>query len=228
LEIARSITREEAERSSHVNAAFTEATRRLSIAISDDPENDKGVSASLKEVTTLFDETLHQSRYHDLTVMARVPELSSERLHNIVMQAGRPILIAPPIPVQILGETVVIAWKDRAEAAKALTAAMPILANAKHVTIVSLSENAADDEIDVASAENVARHLKWHGIEANVRMSYSPALPASTKIEEIAVDLNADLLVMGAYGHSRVREIVFGGVTRDMLANCAIPLLMMH
>jgi nucleotide-binding universal stress UspA family protein len=228
LEIAQRIAGEEAERSGQVNAAFTEAITRHSMSISDDPAHDKGASASLKEVTTLLDETLHQSRYHDLTVMARVPELSSERLHNIVMQAGRPVLIAPPKPAQTIGETVVIAWKDGAEAAKALTSAMPILALAKRVTIVSLSENNTGNDIDVASAEKVALQLKWHGIAAKVQMFYASTVSASRKIEEIAFSLDADLLVMGAYGHSRMREMIFGGVTLEMLGDCAIPVLMMH
>jgi nucleotide-binding universal stress UspA family protein len=85
-------------------------------------------------------------------------------------------------------------------------------------------------QAQVAEAAELAwvRQLKWHGVEAKVQMSYAPTVPASSKIEEIAFGLDADLLVMGAYGHSRVREMVFGGVTRDMLANCAIPVLMMH
>ena len=228
METARTIAKEETERSAHAKSAFAEAVGRFAMPLREAPEQVGDASASLQEITTLLDETLHRSRFHDLVVMARTSELSSERLHTIVMRAGRPILLAAPKPTQINGETVVVAWKNGATAARALTAAMPILTRAKHVTIVAVSEKEVGDDSDQVSAEDVARQLQWHGIAAKVQMTYAPTVSAARKIEEVAFGLDAGLIVMGAYGHSRMQEMVFGGVTREMLSNCAIPVLMMH
>jgi nucleotide-binding universal stress UspA family protein len=225
-QMLQKIAQEENERSQHCKEAFADACQRLSVTINDDPVKAEGVSACLTEMTTLLNATLHEARFHDLVVLARTPELSSERIQNLVAQVGRPIVIAPPKPVQVIGKTVVVAWKDGPEAARALGAALPLLLGAKRVIILSVSEDSAGDDTDLVSAEGVAKALKWHGITAEVQMSYGPSVSASAKILEIAYGLDADLLVMGAYGHSRMREFVFGGVTRDILTDCAIPVLM--
>jgi nucleotide-binding universal stress UspA family protein len=220
------IVQEENERSQRCQAAFADACKRFSVTISNDPAKAETVSASLIEMTTLLNETLHEARFHDLVVLAREPELSSERIHSLVAQAGRPIVIAPSKPVQVIGQTVIVAWKDGPEAARALGAALPLLLGAKRVIILSVSEDPAGDDTDLVSAEGVAKALKWHGITAELQMSYGPSVSASAKLLEIAYGQDADLLVMGAYGHSRMREFVFGGVTRDILADCAIPVFM--
>jgi nucleotide-binding universal stress UspA family protein len=226
LEITQRISRKEQERSGNVNSAYEEACKSHGVPAGDDLEHAKGPSASLHQVTAFQNETLHRSRYHDLIVMARVSELSPEPLHNIVMQSGRPVLIVPSKPTRVIGERVMIAWKDGPEAARAVAAALPILAHAKHVTIVSVSENGSDD--DKGSAECVVTYLRWHGVQAQAEMSKSLSVSTSKKLEEIAFGLDADLLIMGAYGHSRMREFVFGGVTRDLLSACAVPILMTH
>lgn len=226
LEVTQKISRESQQLSKNVSSAFEEACKRHGMPSGDGLERTKGLSASLDQVTTIENETLHRSRYHDLVVMARVAELSSERLHNVVMQSGRPVLIAPTKPTSEIGERVMIAWKDGPEAARAVAAALPILAHATHVTIVSVSESGFDD--GKGAAECLAKYLRWHGIETQVEISKSPSISISKKLEEIAFGLDADLLVMGAYGHGRMREFVFGGVTSDLLGACALPVLMTH
>ena len=91
-----------------------------------------------------------------------------------------------------------------------------------------MSEDKAGDDTDRLSAEYLAKQLKWHGVTAQVRMEYASAGSDSTALKEMAYNCDADLLVMGAYGHSRVREFVFGGVTQDVLADCAIPVFMLR
>ena len=228
IDTAQRIAREETERSAHCKDAFREAVGRFAMTVRDTPDQTGDACASLTEITTLSNETLEQARFHELVVLARVAELSSQRLHTIVMRAGRPVLVAAPKPARIKGDTVVVGWKNSAESARALTAAMPLLTRAKQVTLVSVSENAAGDDSDLVSAEAVARQLQWHGIAARVEISHAPSVSAARKIEEIALGLDADLIVMGAYGHSRMQEMVFGGVTREMLSNCALPVLMTH
>jgi nucleotide-binding universal stress UspA family protein len=225
-EMARKIAREEIERSQQCQTAFADACKRFSATISDDPGKMDGVSACLNETTTFLNETLHQARFHDVSVVARTPELSSERIYSLVMRSGRPVLIAPSRPVHAIGQTVVVAWKDTPEAARALAASLPLLLRAKRVIILSLSDNSAGDDTDRLSVESVVKALRWHGLTAEPHMAYGTPVSASAALQEVAYGLDADLLVMGAYGHSRMREFVFGGMTREILADCGLPVLM--
>ena len=225
LDAMQRIAHEEQQRSRQAKLAFAEACKRHG-AVTE--ALGSGVTASFREMTTFENETLHQARLHDMVVMARVPELTSESLHTMVMLAGNPVLIAPHRPVRAICECAAIAWKDSAEAARAVTAALPILERAKRAIVISVSENPSRIAPDRVSAEGVVAQLKRHGIDAQLDCGSSGAATAAEKIREICYAADADLLVCGAYGHSRMREMVFGGVTRDLLTACDIPLLMLH
>jgi len=222
------IAHQEEERSRHARQAFDEVHKRHAIAVRDAPGAGAAVSANWRENQSFLNETLNESRYHDLTVMARDEELSSERIVSVLMQSGRPLLIAPAKPVEVMGKTVAIAWKATAEAARALTAASFILSRAEKVVILSVSEDKTGGDSDRLSAEHLARQLSWQGVTAEVRMNYSPSVPASHALLDMAYDSGCDLLISGAYGHSRVREFIFGGVTRDLLASSALPVFMVR
>ena len=223
--LSQQIAAEQAERLHHAKSAFDDACKRHSLAVTDAP-SEAVMSVAWRVVDSLLNEVLHEARYHDLVVMARDEELSSERIESVLMHSGRPLLLAPDKPVTAIGRKVAIAWKQGAESARALTAASAILSRAQQVFILSVSNNEAGDDTDRFSAETLARKLKWRGITAQVRMEYSPASSEAVALKEMAYNCDADLLVMGAYGHNRVREFIFGGVTRDMLADCAIPVFM--
>ena len=225
LDAMQRIAREEEERSGQAKLAFAEACKRHG-AVTE--ALGPGVTAAFREMTTFENETLHQARLHDVVVMARVAELASESLHTMVMLAGKPVLIAPHRPTRTIGETVAIAWKDSAEAARAVTAALPILERAKRAVVISVSEDPSRTAPDRVSAEGVVSQLKRHGVDARLDCGSSDAGPAAVKIREMCYAMDADLLVCGAYGHSRMREMVFGGVTRDLLTACDIPLLVLH
>jgi nucleotide-binding universal stress UspA family protein len=225
-EISGKISDEERSKSDHAKAAYDEACKRHSLTVSENPRNAGDVSVGWKEMETLLNETLHEARYHDLVVMARDAELSSERIVSVLMRSGRPVLIAPPKPVNAIGRNIAIAWKAEAESARALSAASSVLTHADRVSILTGRESTAED--GRASAENLAAQLRWRGLQVEVRVEM-PALSATSgRIKEMAYNCDADLLIMGAYGHSRVREFVLGGVTRDVLADCALPVLMFH
>jgi nucleotide-binding universal stress UspA family protein len=226
--LLQQISGQEGERSRHARQAFDEISKRHAVALRDTPGDGALVSMVWKENRSFLNETLEEARYHDFTVMARDEELSSERIVSVLMQSGRPLLIAPAKPVEVIGKKVAIAWKSTAEAARALTGASFILSRAEKVVILSVSEDKAGDDSDRYSAEHLARQLAWQGIEAEVRMSYSPSVSTSKALLDMAYDSDADLLVMGAYGHNRVREFIFGGVTRDLLADSALPLFMVR
>jgi len=222
------IARQEEERSRHARQTFDEVCKRHALSLHDTPGKAAPVSAAWRENQSFLNETLTEARYHELTVMARDEELSSERIVSVLMQSGRPLLIAPAKPAEVMGKKVAIAWKPTAEAARALTAASFILAQAEKVVVLSVSEAMAGDDSDRFSAEHLVRQLAWQGISAEVRMNYSPSVATSQALLDMAYDNDADLLVMGAYGHNRMREFIFGGVTRDLLAASALPVFMVR
>ena len=134
---------------------------------------------------------------------------------DLVLRAGRPALVVGVGIDSLDLRSVVVGWKDTREARRALEDALPLLKRADRVTVV---EMAADRELPEARArtEDVANWLARHGIAASARAHASPGDDA-TQLSGIARELDAGMLVGGAYGHTRLREWVLGGVTRDLL-----------
>jgi len=213
--MAMTIARQEQERAEAARKSYDQALAR----------HPSG-AAAYREVTTLEDETLRQARLHDLTVVARVPELPSGWLDAIVLSAGKPVVITPARPPSAIGRTVAVAWKDTAEAARAVTASLPILARAERVFIMAICESGEDAQTERMSGEGLVQLLKAHGVTAELRLAASAS--ASDKVKELAYDIEADLIVMGAFGHGRLRELVLGGATRALIADCDIAVLMLH
>jgi len=224
--VVQKISQEEAERSRHAKAAFEETCRRHQISQEPRYPETSGLSASWKETKSFFNETLDEARYHDLIVLGKDEELSADRIKSVLMQCGRPLLIAPPKPATALGRHIAIAWKANAETARAVTAGSWSLARAERVSILSVSEDQSSDDRDRASAERLAAELRWRGIQAEIQLQSSPSGSTSKAIQNMAYSRDVDLLIMGAYGHGRLREYVLGGVTEDMLKGCAIPVFM--
>jgi nucleotide-binding universal stress UspA family protein len=154
--------------------------------------------------------------------------LSPEVLTRTLMHSGRPVLIAPsgPLP-ETLQRTIAIAWKDRPEAARAVTAAMPLVTAAERVVILSLSEEGEDGD---ESCESLRQALSWHNANVSLQRLPCNGRPAPRILMEAAAGpgVAASLLVMGGYGHTRLREAILGGFTRHVLAGAAIPVLMAH
>ena len=224
--VVQKISDQQDTKSRQAKTAFDDACKRHGLVLRKLRADDNQISVSWKETKGVLDETFEEARYHDLVVMARDPAFSPDRIISVLMLSGRPLLIAPPKPVATLGRNVAIAWKASAESARAVTAASSILAQADRVSILSVSENPAGDDTDRESAERLREALAWHGAKAEVRMKYASSGPESRALQELAYNDGADLLVMGASGHSRFREFVFGGVTKDMLNDCAVPVFL--
>lgn len=118
-----------------------------------------------------------------------------------------------------------ICWKESAEAARAVSAAMPLLARANRVVIVTASET-RDEAHD--SVVEVAEQLAWNGVDAEVRHLLADGLSTDGLLTSAAQDCSADLVVMGGYGYSRMRETVFGGCTDTFLRSAETAVLLMH
>ena len=134
------------------------------------------------------------------------------------------MLVPPAAPLAALPETIVIAWKAAREAARAVGAAMPLIAEAKRVLIVTVAE-----EIGLSDQEGarLMTSLRWRGLDVATRHLQPDAAGAADTLLTAARDEGA-LVVMGAYGHSRLREWVFGGFTQHVLRDAEVPVLMMH
>jgi nucleotide-binding universal stress UspA family protein len=141
------------------------------------------------------------------------------------MATGRPVLIAPAsAPARVSG-TVAIAWKNRPEAARAVAAAQPFVQMADRVIVLSVDEDAETDE---GSCERLRYALSWHNPKTTVQRLKRDERPAVETMLAAAGAVEADVLVMGGYGHSRVREVIFGGFTRRVLTGADLPILMAH
>jgi nucleotide-binding universal stress UspA family protein len=142
---------------------------------------------------------------------------------TVVMQVGRPMMLAPPGVRSLSGKRVLIAWKDTREARRAVWDALPLLQRAETVFIVAVSENARK-----AGALDVAEYLASHAIRARTLLREGRHATASEELLAVAEKEGIDLLVAGAYGHARVREWIFGGVSRDLLDRTPVACLMSH
>ena len=179
-----------------------------------------------------LEETIHQAFYNDLVVFSR-PEapitLSTLGVGDVLVGCGRPLLLAPNKPCDKPITTVVIAWKDSPTSARAVTAAMPLLAKAEKLFILGGAEDGDDAQAVIDSTERLAAHLRHHGLKPQAGHIKVEKRDACQAILDSATNkLHAGLLVMGGYGHSRARELMFGGFTRHVLREAPLPVFLCH
>ena len=156
-------------------------------------------------------------------------ELREEIIEGVLFHSGRPALITPsPWKGETLGKRIVIAWDASREATRALAESEALLEKADKITIITVDAKPKMFGHGDQPGANIAAHLARRGLKADVRNVDSLGRAASVAILEEASTLNADLLVMGGYAHSRLRELVFGGATRELLRATTIPILMAH
>jgi len=170
------------------------------------------------------------ARRFDLTVVGQAQREhgASEELmiEGALFESGRPVIVVPYIQKQGLTlERVLVCWDGGRTAARAIGDAMPFLERAKSVDIVVVAEERKNTQITGAK---MSEHLARHGIAVNVKRIAKGDLAVEDAILSYAADSGADFMVMGGYGHSRLREFILGGVTRGILASMTVPVLMSH
>jgi len=136
--------------------------------------------------------------------------------NDLVMQVGRPLLVVPETCNWLDLRSVLVAWKDTAEARRALSAALPLLHRSTEVTIAEIVEDEADRAAALSRVEDVVAWLSRHGVDASLQVPEQRD-DAATQLERIASDVGAGVVVAGAYGHSRLSEWILGGVTRRLM-----------
>lgn len=174
------------------------------------------------------------ARYADVAVMTRPSEgpgadLREEIIEGVLFHSGRPALVAPPNwRGGSIGKRVVVAWDASREATRALAEAQSVLEGAEQIVVVTVSAKPKMFGHGDHPGSNIAAHLSRRGLPAQVRNVDGHGRSAALAILEEAKALNADLVVMGGYAHSRLRDLVFGGATRDLLRAADVPLLLAH
>lgn len=147
---------------------------------------------------------------------------------DLVLGAGRPVVLVPTAgQFSEIGERVLIAWNGTREAARAAFDSLLVLSPAAQVRVLQVGRMERSDP-RLRSAEDLVRTLERHGFAAEVDLSPAGDVAVAEQILSRAADFGADLLVMGCYGHSRLRETIFGGVTSAILSNMTLPVLMSH
>ena len=171
------------------------------------------------------------ARRFDLSVIGQ-PEPDKPALDRLIIEAvlfdsGRPVLVVPYIQrVGLKLDRVMVCWDGSRSAARAAADALPFIVRAKAAEIVIVAtESAKSDEMPGA---DIAHHLARHGAKVSVERIVSTEIDVASTLLSHAADASADLLVMGGYGHSRLREFILGGATRGILAAMTVPTLMSH
>jgi nucleotide-binding universal stress UspA family protein len=172
------------------------------------------------------EEIERRGRLTDVIVMAH-PSLTesdeSASMDAALFGTGRPVIVVPAETTKGFGSKVAIAWSGSREGALAASAALPLLQTAKEVVVITARES--DDEVEPST---LARYLAGHRVEART-WAYAPGSESIAEgLLDQATRAGVDLLVMGAYGHSRLRERILGGATEGVLRHAKIPVLMMH
>ena len=198
------------------------------IPIREKPQDRNAISASwCEEYGDSSSLIMRRARCSDLIVMGRSHHrnhLPENLLERLLLQSGRPILLAPTEAKRTLNESIMVCWKDCREVVHAVNAAMPLLRRAARVFIINVAEGG--DDGGIAAADRLARQMLWHGIHAATCQVASDGRPVAATLSSKARELEAGLIVMGAYSRSPMSELLFGGCTRSFLgaADCAILL----
>lgn len=179
------------------------------------------------------DVLIKQSRYFDLMLVGQQSDSSEHKAHiraeDIVTRSGKPLLVVPgAYECHVFAEYAVVAWDGSRAAARALTDAMQILETKQRLDVVTVTSDKAEDKTDKLSGADIIRHLQCHGIDARRVILRASREGKGATLLHYCAENQPDILVTGAYSHSRLREDLFGGVTHDIMRHMNVPVFMSH
>ncbi|MBI1985234.1 MAG: universal stress protein, partial [Rhodospirillales bacterium] len=208
-----------------VRKLFAKYLKAKKVPIIDKPTG-KGVSASWRDVMGSQSATV--ALYGRLADLIVVPQpdgnIGINTFEAALLETGKPVLMAPPAPVKTIGRHVAVGWNGATEAAKALSSALPILEAADKVMVFSAPVS-TETRLDVGAA---LEYLRRHGIKAAAKTMSVKATQVGDALLEGARNVDADVLLIGAFGQSRGRELVFGGVTQHIIDTAKMPVILVH
>jgi len=181
-----------------------------------------------------LDAMVLHARYADLVVIGQQnPEwpgsVDQDFERALPIAAARPVLVVPyAFERRPVGRRVLVAWNASREAARAVSEALPLLKRAKQVDVVAFEPGKSGAAHGAEPGADIALYLARHGVKVTVARVEAPDMDVGNQLLSRAFDLSTDLIVMGAWGHSRLRELVLGGVTRTLLESMTVPVLMAH
>lgn len=221
---------EEKRRAEEAREQFRELMSSQNIGLEDaEPPSATRPNASWHQVDGLSEQVVGEyGRLFDLVAIGRETKNSSPdwsvMCESALFDSGRLVLLASPELPASMGDKVAILWNGSTETARTIAMAMPFLSVAKEVMVLCV------DGVSVPgpSGEQVARALALHGIKTSVSVTELGNRTSGEAVLEDAYDSGADLLVKGAYAHSRLRQMIFGGPTRQILSSTELPVLMAH
>ncbi len=202
---------------------FDETVRRAVLS-----SESRIVTAEFAEAPNIFSRL---ARRFDLSVVSQAGSnkhvLDELIIESALFDSGRPVVVVPYIQRAALTlKRVMVCWDGSRNAARAVSDAMPFLEKAETVEVVTIvGEKGKSDELPGA---DIAQHLARHGLKVELRRESPGTIDVANELLSLAADLSTDFLIMGGYGHSRLREFILGGATRGMLASMTVPTLMSH
>ncbi|MCH8861287.1 MAG: universal stress protein [Proteobacteria bacterium] len=228
-DLCEAAEREGKTRAATAQAGFDALVAEYEIAAGDG--TDAGGSASYEWEECIgfpADRLGRHARLADLTIVPKPAESrrsdSGEILHEVLYRSGRPLLMAPRKLPASVASNILVAWNGRAECARSIAAALPLMANAGNVTLLTVGK----EREGRPSLDALKHYLDCHGIETKLLRADDGGRSISRVVLETAAREGADTLVMGAYSHHRWREMVLGGVTRHVIGQAEIPVFMSH
>ena len=203
------------------SAAFTKATKG------------KELATEWRSVDGYVDTELAvQARYADLVVVgqagAEPPATPAALPETVALTTGRPVLVVPFIRTKAPSRVVLLCWNASREAARAAADALPFLKAAQQVIVLVVNPMFSAEGHGAEPGADVAAWLARHGVKVTVQRDVAPDADVGGVILSRTADHEADLIVMGIYGHSRMREMVLGGASRTLLASMTVPVFMSH
>jgi len=207
---------------------FSASMGQSNIRVTDATRKTDGANAQWRVVSgKITDHVGRRARTADLAVCGKPSAAlgdSLEIFHDLIYRSGRPVLMVPEESTEAPGRHIMVAWNGRAEGARAVGAALPLLWSAEKVTLLQIG----DANPDRPGLEDVSEYLNDHGVTSVIHKKPTDGRPVGQQILETAHKEKADMVVVGAYSHSRWREMILGGVTRYLVANSDLPIFMSH
>jgi len=228
-EIMAAAERDARERAKTARALFDAAVAESHVPLVEAPQDPAAFSAAWREEVGREDEIVaKRARLADVVVVEAQPAQQSAAvgmmMEAALLESGRAVLVAPPEGAGSFGGSVAVAWNGSAEASRAVAAAMPFLNAAERIAVLAVGEGVEAQ----ALSESLRQYLAWHGLEAEAAAVRPGPEGIGAAILAEAKRRACDLLVMGAYTHNRFRQMIFGGVTRHVLSQAELPVLIAH
>ncbi|QJE72338.1 universal stress protein [Aerophototrophica crusticola] len=228
-DIMKVMEQENSQRLTQARALFDAAVAQAGAVVAEHPSGPGGITASFHEADGIpEDAVVTAARVSDVTIF---PSVSGDRdtaivlaLEACLMGSARPLVVAPPSGPEVVARRVAVAWNGSAEATRAVALALPVLCAADQVVVLT----AETGKTAGSAARDLLDYLAWNGVRAQAQTVEVRGEAVGAALLRTALGAGADLLVMGGYGHSRLRELILGGVTRHVLGHAQIPVLMAH